>query len=185
MNGVVQTPACALRQRRTPAHDVPTIARDEPLPPTERPNCGERTKRLLAATTLEHKNESETSRHAAECEMTRVHPLVPTDQASQTNPDSASTPCSCLPCSSLPGGSLDCPGALRPGSGRTSAPLTRSTRPARQRKRGPRDGPDPTATTRLPQIGPKKRAPPGVPGGAHEAGGDLLSRGAVSSATRA
>ena len=178
MNGVVQTPACALRQCRTPAHDVPTIARDEPLPPTERPNCGERTKRLLAAATLEHKNESETSRHAAECDMTRVHRLVPVDQASQTNPDSASTPCS----------SLDCLGALRAGSGRTGrtgAPLTRRTRPAQQRKGGPRDGDDPTATTRLPQIGPKKRAPPGVPGGAHEAGGDLLSRGAVSSATRA
>jgi hypothetical protein len=35
------------------------------------------------------------------------------------------------------------------------------------------------------KTGAKKRAPPGVPGGAHEAGGDLLSRGAVSSATRA
>jgi hypothetical protein len=62
MNGVVQTPACALRQCRTPAHDVPAIARDEPLPPRERPNCGERTKRLLAAPPLEHKSQADTRR---------------------------------------------------------------------------------------------------------------------------
>ena len=30
MNGVVQTPTCALRRCRTPAHDVPTIARANP-----------------------------------------------------------------------------------------------------------------------------------------------------------
>ena len=46
--------------------------------------------------------------------------------------------------------------------------------PAREHRRTDVDGPL-----------KNERAPPGNPGGAHEAGGDLLSRGAVSSAARA
>lgn len=171
MNGVVQTPTCALRRCRTPAHDVPPIARAEALPPTERPNCGERTERVLAAPTLEQKVRIETSRSSPESatnDSMRLHHRSSPHKATHKPASNAGE-------------------RRRKEVARTTHPTSEApiqtrcgTRPSAQHHRRPRrcdvaDGIN----------GAKKRAPPGVPGGAHEAGGDLLSRGAVSSATRA
>lgn len=165
----------------------------EPLPTTERPNCGGRTRRHRAAATLEHKPRMQTSRYPPESvNNATIAPRHPSrrSRAPRTATNAASRHDDCPTVTT-------CPTNCRHRRPRTPtrqppcyAPTQENRHPDNQQhdataRSAPRKRAEPTCRNNETKTEAKKRAPPGVPGGAHEAGGDLLSRGAVSSATRA
>ena len=201
MNGVVQTPTCALRRCRTPAHDVPTMARANPCQRQRDRTAGSEQN---ASRTTRHWNTNRARRQAD------AHPNPGTIPPSPrvTQPDGAEQPARrAKPRAHVQHRSTGTTHPPATASGMDDRPrreskppfqphdairnqgigsIRRAIRPSHaqqaSRTHGGRRRPAPT---REGKTGAKKRAPPGVPGGAHEAGGDLLSRGAVSSATRA
>lgn len=211
MNGVVQTPTCALRRCRTPAHDVPTIARANPHQRQRDRTAGNQQN---AAPQPRHWNINRGCRQAD----TRPNPSTSPPSPCVSHPDGAERraqhPKPGVPTRTRPTVTT-CPTmATSPTNRWHRRPWkpTQQLRAVRQRRRidtqtfdtrtinttvRQRTQASHRALTRRAnakeragtisnrKTGAKKRAPPGVPGGAHEAGGDLLSRGAVSSATRA